>query len=126
LDPEDETDADVTWEDQCKINTFSRLNYRFQNKSRSFKEKKLEKESIEDLIAELELMDEDESLPYKMGDSFFLLPYNEAQELLEIERNQVNEEVAQLEAEIFKLTTHMEELKKDLYKKFGKAINLET
>ncbi|CCJ30706.1 unnamed protein product [Pneumocystis jirovecii] len=126
LDPADETDADVNWNDQCKINTFSKLNQRLQNRTRSLKDRSLEKECMEDIVAELELADENESLFYKVGDAFVLLPFDEVQERLEMEQSQVNEEVSKLETEISELNNDMEELKKDLYKKFGKAINLET
>ncbi|KAG5513359.1 hypothetical protein PMAC_001422 [Pneumocystis sp. 'macacae'] len=134
LDPADETDADVNWDDQCKINTFSKLNQRLQNRTRFLKDKSFEKDCMEDLVTELELADENESLlrsyfcfkSYKVGDAFVLLPFDQVQKRLETEQDQVNEEVWKIETEISELNSEMEKLKKDLYKKFGKAINLET
>lgn len=41
LDRVDETDAEVNWEDQCKINTFSKLNQRLQYRKGYLKEKKV-------------------------------------------------------------------------------------
>ncbi|EMR09314.1 hypothetical protein PNEG_02272 [Pneumocystis murina B123] len=125
LDRKDETDAEVNWDDQCKINTFSRLNQRLQYRKGYLKEKKLEKESIEDITEELELIDE-ERFFYKIGDIFIMLPIEEVKERLEKNQNEVDKNVDELEKEISKLDCYMEELKSDLYKKFGKAINLET
>ncbi|KTW26343.1 hypothetical protein T552_02828 [Pneumocystis carinii B80] len=125
LDRADETDAEVNWEDQCKINTFSKLNQRLQYRKGYLKEKKLEKESIEDITEELELMDGG-SFFYKIGDAFVMLPMEEVEERLEKNLSEVDKNVEELEKEISELDCSMEELKSDLYKKFGKAINLET
>ncbi|KAG4302873.1 hypothetical protein PCANB_000842 [Pneumocystis canis] len=126
LDRADETDAEVNWDDQYKINTFSRLNQRFQIRKRCLKEKLLEKECLEDAITELELLDENTSFLYKVGDSFILLPLDDTQNWLEKDLNQTDKNVSKLEEEISKLDLSMKELKKELYDKFGKAINLET
>ena len=58
----DETEAEVTWEDQRNINTFSKLNIRLDSLEDKYKDKKRELEYLEDLVSELELADEDEKI----------------------------------------------------------------
>lgn len=66
------------------------------------------------------------STSYKIGDTFIMLPVEEVEERLENNRNEVDKNIMELEKEMSTLGGHMEELKSDLYKKFGRAINLET
>jgi len=66
LAQEEENDdaAEVTWEDQQRINTFSKLNTRMRNLEEKLEELKREKEALDDLAMELELADEDEPVLY--------------------------------------------------------------
>ncbi|KAB8300565.1 hypothetical protein EYC80_000723 [Monilinia laxa] len=75
LSKEDEAAAgadevEVRREDQDKINRFSRLHQRELGLEDELKLKNKEKEDLEDVSGELELADEDELIPYKIGDSF--------------------------------------------------------
>lgn len=51
-------------EDQEKINRFSRLHQRELNIEEELKGKHKEKEELDDITMELELVDEDEKVPY--------------------------------------------------------------
>lgn len=85
-----------------------------------------EKEYLTDVTSELELADEDELVPYKIGDSFLHLPLEEVQQLLEKSTERIEKEIGAIEERISKHRETMEELKVELYAKFGKAINLDV
>ena len=57
---EEESDDNVTWEDQQKISTFSKLNVRMRSIDDRLDALKHEKEALDDLQTEIELADEDE------------------------------------------------------------------
>lgn len=78
------------------------------------------------MAQELELADEDELVPYRIGDSFFHLPLEEVQALLEAGSERIQTEIDELENRIDGNRERMDELKVVLYAKFGKAINLEV
>ncbi len=62
LDEADENDVSVSWADQQQINAFSRFNARLQDVEYDLKAKLEEKEAIDDLSTELELVDEEEEV----------------------------------------------------------------
>jgi prefoldin subunit 4 len=132
----------VTREDQDNINRFSTLHQK-QSLLKEELEAKLvssslppssppvntpqqEKEYLVDVTSELELADEDELVPYKIGDSFFHLPLEEVQELLEKSTAKIEEDIEEIEHKIDANRETMEALKVELYAKFGKAINLDV
>ncbi|KFZ10516.1 hypothetical protein V501_05163 [Pseudogymnoascus sp. VKM F-4519 (FW-2642)] len=131
LSKEDEaaTGADeieVRREDQDKINKFSRLHQRELNLEDELKAKHKEKEDLEDISNELELADEEDMIPYQIGDSFISLPLPEVQELLTTNSARIEEEVSVLEEKLGTIKEGMQELKVELYARFGRSINLET
>lgn len=63
LKSEEETDVPVTWEDQQKINSFSKYVSRLEKRETELVKKTQEREYLEDLETELELSDEDCPLP---------------------------------------------------------------
>ena len=85
-----------------------------------------EKEDLEEISTELELADEDELVPYKIGDSFMSVPLPEAQSLLEESSKEIEEDVSKLEETLSEIRDEMKELKAQLYARFGRSINLET
>ncbi|KAJ2687492.1 hypothetical protein IWW39_002906 [Coemansia spiralis] len=125
LQREEERDVEVTWEDQQRINQFSRLNTRQENLEDEYKAQKTEKEYLDDLATELELIDEEEPIPYKIGDSFFMLSLEQAQARVEKDKAEIDLRVDELDSQISGITSEMNELKRALYAKFGQAINLE-
>ncbi|KAL2886938.1 Prefoldin subunit 4 [Ceratocystis lukuohia] len=129
LSKEDEAamgdEVQVRREDQDKINLFSRLNQRETLLEDALKTKNKEKEDLDDLSTELELADEDSKVPYKIGDAFFHLPLEQAQELLAQSSTRLDEDTSELEDKLSAIREEMTELKVQLYARFGKSINLE-
>ncbi|KAL3482028.1 Prefoldin subunit-domain-containing protein [Aspergillus californicus] len=119
-------DTEVRREDQEKINRFSRLHQRQTVTEEKLKGKQKDKEDLEEISTELELADEDDLVPYKIGDSFVHLPLEEAQAHLASSTELIDAEVAKLEETLGDLRDEMQELKVALYARFGRSINLET
>ncbi|KAI0856880.1 Prefoldin subunit-domain-containing protein [Xylaria cubensis] len=119
-------EVEVRREDQDKINKFSRLHQRELNLEEELKSKNKEKEELDDVTLELELADEDENVPYKIGDAFFHIPLPQAQEMLAESTSRIEEEVSELEDKIGSNKEEMQQLKVELYARFGRSINLET
>lgn len=99
---------------------------RLANKEDDLSTKRQDKEYLEDLETELELADEDELIPYKIGDAFVNLPLNAVQSRLESGKLLVDREVDELESEIDDIKEEMGQLKVKLKSKFGDSINLES
>ncbi|KAL4917783.1 Prefoldin subunit-domain-containing protein [Aspergillus aurantiobrunneus] len=119
-------DTEVRREDQEKINRFSRLHRRETIFQDELKGKQKDKEDLEEISTELELADEGELVPYKIGDSFVHLHLEEAQKLLASSTEEIDSEVAKLEETLADLRDEMQQLKVALYARFGRSINLET
>ncbi|KAF9874511.1 prefoldin subunit 4 [Colletotrichum karsti] len=119
-------EVEVRREDQDKINKFSRLHSRELGIEDELKNKNKEKEELEDLSTELELADEDETVPYKIGDAYFHVPQPQAIEMLEKASSKIEEDVEELESKLETIKEEMTQLKVELYARFGKSINLET
>ncbi|KAI9372416.1 Prefoldin subunit-domain-containing protein [Aspergillus egyptiacus] len=119
-------DNEVRREDQEKINRFSRLHQRETLLQEKLKAKQKDKEDLEEISTELELADEDELVPYKIGDAFVQLPLEEAQTMLASSTEEIDSEVAKLEETLGDLHDEMQQLKVALYARFGRSINLET
>ncbi|KAE8142677.1 Prefoldin subunit-domain-containing protein [Aspergillus pseudotamarii] len=117
---------EVRREDQEKINRFSRLHQRETLLEEQLKAKQKDKEDLEEVSTELELADEDELVPYKIGDSFFQLPLADAQSLLSSSTEQIDSEVSGLEEKLSDLRDELQQLKVALYARFGRSINLEV
>jgi len=120
----DET-AEVTWEDQQRINSFSKLNNRIRIIQEKLGELKQEKEALDDLSTELELADEDEPVLYKVGEAFLHMPQSRAIKRLEQDQMSIDGKVATLALQAEECEVQMKGLKVVLYAKFGKAINLD-
>ena len=71
------------------------------------------------------LLDDDEGVPYKIGDTFYSLSTTEATERMKSEKVVVEEEIGKMEEEIDSLKRELDKLKVQLYGKFGNSINLE-
>ena len=94
---------------------------------------------------ELELSDEDDIVPlvgprnmspdsyllkslcsYKIGDAFFHVRLDQAQEMLGISTAKIEESIVELEDKLSVIRDEMTQLKVELYARFGRTINLET
>jgi prefoldin subunit 4 len=116
----------VRREDQDRINRFSRLTQRESVLKEELALKSKEKEELDDLSTELELADEDEKVPYRVGESFFHVPVEKAQEMLQKAQERVDDEVSVLEDKMSAVQDEMTKLKVELYARFGKGINLDV
>ncbi|MCJ1379475.1 hypothetical protein MMC17_002576 [Xylographa soralifera] len=119
-------ETEVRREDQDKINRFSRLHQREMLLEDELKTKAKDKEDLEEISNELELADEDDKIPYKIGDSFISLPLPQVQELLSSSTEKIEEEVSTVEEKLSEIREEMQQLKVALYARFGRSINLET
>ncbi|KAI4263410.1 MAG: hypothetical protein L6R42_001441 [Xanthoria sp. 1 TBL-2021] len=119
-------DLEVRREDQDKINKFSRLHQREMLLEDDLKSRAKEKEDLEEISNELELADEDEKVPYKLGDAFIMLPLPEVQQLLSKSTEKIERSVSATENKLGDIREEMNSLKVELYARFGKSINLET
>ncbi|KAI4248835.1 MAG: hypothetical protein L6R40_000846 [Gallowayella cf. fulva] len=119
-------DLEVRREDQDKINKFSRLHQREMLLEEELESRAKEKEDLEEISNELELTDEDEKVPYKLGDAFVMLPLPEVQELLSQSSGKIEDKVNATEEKLSRIREEMNTLKVELYARFGKSINLET
>ncbi|KAK4631416.1 Prefoldin subunit 4 [Fulvia fulva] len=119
-------EKEVRREDQEKINRFSRLHSREKTLEEELKVKQKDKEDLEEISTELELADEDDKVPYKIGDSFFNLPVPDVQELLTAAVERIDTDVSSVEDKLTELREEMNKLKAALYGRFGKSINLEA
>lgn len=117
--------AEVSWEDQQKINDFSTHISKKDILTAELEKLQTEKEYIDDLSMEIELIDEDDNVDYKIGDTFVLIKQSEAMERLENQNGYLETKITELEAQIEGLDSKLGALKKQLYAKFGMAINLE-
>ncbi|KAI8379356.1 Prefoldin subunit 4 [Radiomyces spectabilis] len=127
LDKTEEGDADVqvSWEDQKQINEFSKYNARIEDLEEQYEKLKQEKEYLDDVSMELELADEDEPIRHKIGDAFVHIPVSEALERVAKDSEKLEQDLENLRTEIDTVHGKMDELKSNLYAKFGNAINLE-
>ncbi|THY35700.1 hypothetical protein D6D01_01103, partial [Aureobasidium pullulans] len=143
---EEGEETEVRREDQDKINRFSTLHQKEKLLQADLKTKEVrsrlnmrvlnymidlcivqkEKEDLEEVSSELELADEDEKVSYKIGDSFFLLPLPEVQELLAASIERIESDVTAVEEKLSELREEMQQLKTALYGRFGRSINLEA
>lgn len=121
-----DNNVEVTQDDQNKINEFSKLILRQEKIKVMLESLHDEKEYIDELSLELELMDEDEKLPYKLGDSAFInMKVGKIIKLLEKELEEMNTKEEELAKQVDDLEETLQELKKTLYAKFGNNINME-
>lgn len=62
---------------------------------------------------------------YKVGDAFFHVKLEQAQEMLSDATERIDGEVGKYEDELSGIRDEMRQLKVELYARFGKSINLE-
>lgn len=117
--------TNVTYEDQQKINKFSKLIMRKDNLEKELSQQKQEKEYLDDVSLEIELIDEDDLVPYKVGALFLQLKQSEVVEQLEKDMESVDNIIDSLETQDGELDQEIRILKSSLYAKFGDNINLE-
>lgn len=134
---------EVTLDDQHRINEFSTLMTHFDRLNEILKHLHLEKEQIDDVSLELELVDDDEIVDYLIGGEtpetlsnenssalindgcFVKLKQSQVMSLLEERNNYLIKEIDKTNSKVSSLNENLSSLKSTLYAKFGNSINLE-
>lgn len=124
MKPGQKTETQVTWEDQSKINTFSRLSSKYDKIEDQYQANLKEKEYLDDVMQEMELF-VDETVRYRLGDCFEHIKSEVAVERLELEMMEISKIIDGQKEQMDQISTQMNELKQHLYSKFGNSINLE-
>ncbi|ESO87646.1 hypothetical protein LOTGIDRAFT_219822 [Lottia gigantea] len=123
---ETESDAQVTFEDQQKINKFARHNARLQDIKDELAEKRKEVQNLEDAADELLMVDDSDFVPYQIGEVFVSSSVTDATSLLERGKERALDEIKELEERGGSHKQILSDLKVQLYAKFGNNINLEA
>lgn len=146
---EEEVDAQVRREDQENINRFARLNARLHQINQDVDRLKKDLERLDDASTDLMMLEEEEdddddvdelddtnhrgrptlssaNVWLTMGESFFSVKnVEEATEYCEAQLQILQQQLERLQAERQDILQQQDELKKVLYGRFGKSINLE-
>ncbi|CAI4786163.1 CBM_collapsed_G0048590.mRNA.1.CDS.1 [Saccharomyces cerevisiae] len=115
----------VTFEDQQKINEFSKLIMRKDAIAQELSLQREEKEYLDDVSLEIELIDEDEPVQYKVGDLFIFMKQGKVTAQLEKDAERLDNKIETLEDKQRDIDSRLDALKAILYAKFGDNINLE-
>ena len=115
----------VTFEDQQKINEFSKLIMRKDAIAQELSLQREEKEYLDDVSLEIELIDEDEPVQYKVGDLFIFMKQSKVTAQLEKDAERLDNKKETLEDKQRDIDSRLDALKAILYAKFGDNINLE-
>lgn len=119
------TATEVSWDDQQKINKFSTLINKKDENLEVLKKLKEEKEYLDDLSLEIELLDEDEKIQYKVGEVFIFMKVNKVIDKIEVDNEVLTEKISNIETSVEDIDDLLESYKKQLYARFGNNINLE-
>ncbi|EDQ91185.1 uncharacterized protein MONBRDRAFT_36113 [Monosiga brevicollis MX1] len=124
VNPEDERDVPILKEDQDRINEFARLHAKQTELTDNYKASQDRAEGYNDASEELMLQD-DESIPIAVGDCFFMLETDQANELLENGKEAAEAEMEGLREKVGEIDDRLVELKGVLKAKFGNSIQLD-
>ena len=84
-------------------------------------------QTLEDASTDMMMIeDDDEKIPYQIGEVFVYMSQDEVQETLDKTKETLDGEVNKLEEKAGEIKGQMSDLKTHLYAKFGNAINLEA
>ena len=120
-------DVQVTKQDQDKINTFGKLHVQMKEYMALCEDAQRELLAVQDASADALGMDEDAAgaLMLRVGECFFEVTPDEAVAELEKREADAQHEVDDLQKKIGERRAQLDELKHELYDKFGRnAINL--
>lgn len=140
---ENSPEAEVTLEDQKSINRFARLNAKEEDLDVMLKNLQRQLDNVKEANDELMLADDDDDLDaeldgdsaaatrdysnihFRVGESFMAMDKDEAEQMLEEKRKELDVEVAELQVRIAPMKEEMSNIKAKLYAKFGTNINLD-
>mmetsp|Transcript_43560 Transcript_43560/g.50122 ORF Transcript_43560/g.50122 Transcript_43560/m.50122 type:complete len:127 (-) Transcript_43560:197-577(-) len=118
------TDVEISWEEQSKINQFSKLNVRNHELKIEIKALKDHLETLEDAEGEVE-MQFDDNVRVIIGDSLVQVSTDYATSLVQKQKVETNAKLDEKKSEFESVKDQMKQLKSHLYAKLGTAINLE-
>lgn len=121
-----DSDVHVTYEDQSKINKFAKTNAKLEDLKAELKIKKNDLKNLEEASDEIELFDDDEQIPFVVGEVFISHNLAKTQELLAEAKEKKNKEIKHIEKRCADIQGLMSELKTQLYHRFGQNIYLEN
>eukprot|EP00804_Cyclotella_cryptica_P026607 CCRYP_014030-RA/>CCRYP_014030-RA protein AED:0.43 eAED:0.43 QI:63/1/1/1/1/1/2/277/136 len=124
LAKDEENDAEVRREDQDKINEFGQLNARLHEVRGETSKLKSLLEKLDDASTEL-MMGNGDAVMLRLGDALFEASEEEATEFCEAEVERYQAKLDAFDREETDIQERMAALKKILYGRFGKSINLE-
>mmetsp|Transcript_5623 Transcript_5623/g.13413 ORF Transcript_5623/g.13413 Transcript_5623/m.13413 type:complete len:132 (-) Transcript_5623:1511-1906(-) len=122
---EEENNVEVRREDQTNINKFARLNARLHELRGERKVIKQSLERLDDASTELMMSSDGDNVMLLIGESFFDTSEEEATEFCESEVERMTEVLEKLDEEESTILEEQAALKKALYGRFGKSIQLE-
>uniref|UniRef100_A0A7S4A977 Prefoldin subunit 4 n=1 Tax=Pseudo-nitzschia australis TaxID=44445 RepID=A0A7S4A977_9STRA len=122
---EEENNIEVRREDQNNINKFARLNARVRELRDERKIIKQSLERLDDASTELMMSSDGDDVMLLIGESFFDTSEEDATEYCEAEVERMTDVLETLNEEESTLIGEQAELKKILYGRFGKSIQLE-
>mmetsp|Transcript_23278 Transcript_23278/g.64572 ORF Transcript_23278/g.64572 Transcript_23278/m.64572 type:complete len:132 (-) Transcript_23278:1764-2159(-) len=122
---EEENIMEVRREDQNNINKFARLNARLREVQEERKIIKQSLERLDDASTELMMSADGDNVMLLIGESFFDTSEEDATEYCEAEVERMTEVLEKLDEEESTILEEQAELKKILYGRFGKSIQLE-
>ncbi|XP_068918438.1 probable prefoldin subunit 4 [Tenebrio molitor] len=121
-----DSDVHISYEDQQKINKFARLNAKLEDLKEEVKVKENDLKSLEEACDEIALFDEDEKIPYLVGEVFIFQDIDTTQKCLDEAKRRIEQNIVDLKTNSDEVKNQMSDLKSHLYGKFGSHINLEA
>jgi prefoldin subunit 4 len=121
----DKSGVDVKKEDQDKINRFANYVAKRSDLRDDIESKQKWLQSLGDIELELMELEDDDLVPYQIGEVFFQVSSSKAQEYVEEDKKSTEEEMVNLRKDVDQVAEAMKDLKAKLYAKFGDNINLE-
>ncbi|EFA09930.1 probable prefoldin subunit 4 [Tribolium castaneum] len=121
-----DSDVHISYEDQQKINKFARLNAKLEDLKEEVKVKENDLKSLEEACDEIALFDEEEKIPYLVGEVFILQDTETTQQCLDDAKKKIDQDIKELKSQSDDVKSQMSDLKSHLYGKFGSHINLEA
>ncbi|KAK3757639.1 hypothetical protein RRG08_000152 [Elysia crispata] len=122
-----DSDTQVTFEDQQKINRFARTNARLMDLKEELTSKEKQLENLTDAEDELMMAEGDDEhwCTYQIGEVLVEMTGEEAQSALEVAKETCQGEIDSLKAQADGYKQTLSDLKTQLYAKFGTNINLD-
>ncbi|XP_055703320.1 probable prefoldin subunit 4 [Phlebotomus papatasi] len=121
-----DSDVHITFEDQQKINIFAKHNAKLEDLKEELKVKQNDLKNLEEASDEIELFDEDEQIPFLLGEVFISHNLPKTQELLTEAKEKKKKEIKEIESKCKELGDIIGDLKSQLYGRFGSHIYLEN